>query len=99
MFTPLLSNRYRRQLPAAATPPEAEEAAEVTPPTPPPEHEESVIDVLVANGADVNAKDVYGLTSLHYAAMRGNDQAAQQLLQCPNVNPEVRRPGWVWVER
>ncbi|KAF0308713.1 Transient receptor potential cation channel subfamily A member 1 [Amphibalanus amphitrite] len=92
-LTPLhYAARYRRQLPVAQAPVEERfsSTATVTPPTPPPEQEETVIDVLVDNGADVNAKDVYGLTSLHYAAMRGNDQAAQQLLQCSNVNPEAK---------
>ncbi|XP_037083097.1 transient receptor potential cation channel subfamily A member 1 homolog isoform X2 [Pollicipes pollicipes] len=91
-LTPLhLAARYRRLLQTPPQPEEKEdeEETQVTPPSP-EEQEETVIQVLVANGADVNAKDMYGLTSLHYAAMRGNDLAAQQLLKCPNVNAEAK---------
>ena len=36
-----------------------------------------------------NSRDKYGLTPLHYAGMRGNDDAAVDLLQLPNTNIEV----------
>ena len=52
--------------------------------------EKSVILYLAGQGADVNAKDKYGLTPLHYAGMRGNDDAALDLLQLSNTNLEVR---------
>ena len=52
--------------------------------------ERSVILYLAGQGADVNARDKYGLTPLHYAGMRGNDDAALDLLQLSNTNLEVR---------
>ena len=52
--------------------------------------EKSVILYLAGQGADVNARDKYGLTPLHYAGMRGNDDAALDLLQLSNTNLEVR---------
>lgn len=45
--------------------------------------------VLVENGAEVDSRDVYGMTPLHYAAMRGHDVAARDLLECPQVDIEV----------
>ena len=50
---------------------------------------DSVILYLATQGADVNATDKYGLTPLHYASMRGNDDAANDLLQLPSINIEV----------
>lgn len=50
---------------------------------------EGVIKVLVENGADVHARDIYGLTPLHYAAMRGHDVAARDLLEFGHVDTEV----------
>ena len=49
----------------------------------------SVIIYLATNGARVNDADKYGLTPLHHAAMRGNDDAANELLTCPDINIEV----------
>ena len=49
----------------------------------------SVILYLASQGANVNARDKYGLTPLHYAGMRGNDDAAVDLLQLSNTNIEV----------
>lgn len=51
--------------------------------------ETSVIRILVECGAHVNARDIYDQTPLHYAAMRGNDPAARDLLDC-GAEPEVR---------
>ena len=44
---------------------------------------------MVKKGADVNVKDIYGLRPLHFAAMRGNDIAASELLDCQNVVVDV----------
>lgn len=52
--------------------------------------ENSVIRILVECGAEVNARDIYDQTPLHYAAMRGNDPAARDLLKCPQVFYEAR---------
>lgn len=50
----------------------------------------NVILYLVSQQADVNTRDDYGQTPLHYAAMRGNEAAAKDLLSCPLINTEVR---------
>ena len=49
----------------------------------------SVILFLAQKGSRVNEKDKYGLAPLHYAAMRGNDEAAGELLLCPDIDIEV----------
>ncbi|XP_041352044.1 transient receptor potential cation channel subfamily A member 1 homolog [Gigantopelta aegis] len=41
---------------------------------------DSCIMYLVKNGARINARDIYGQTPLHFAAMRGNELAAKDLL-------------------
>ncbi|XP_071957076.1 transient receptor potential cation channel subfamily A member 1-like isoform X2 [Antedon mediterranea] len=49
----------------------------------------SVIAYLESKGADVNIKDIYGSTPLHFAAMRGNEVAANDLLNCAQINIEA----------
>ncbi|KAK7502989.1 hypothetical protein BaRGS_00005615 [Batillaria attramentaria] len=39
---------------------------------------ESIIDYLIANGARINDRDIYGQTPLHFAAMRGNEAQDKQ---------------------
>ena len=51
---------------------------------------EAVILYLSSKGAHVNEKDKYGLSPLHYAAMRGNEEATVELLQCRGIDIEVR---------
>lgn len=43
-------------------------------------NKESILVYLIDQKANVNAKDLYGSTPLHYAAMRGNETAVSQLL-------------------
>lgn len=50
----------------------------------------SVVLFLAWQGADVSNKDNFGLTPLHYAAMRGNDVAARELLMCKGIYIEAR---------
>ena len=51
-----------------------------------------VIALLAQMGACVNAKDKYGLTPLHHAAMRGNVREVEQLLDCGGIDVEVGCP-------
>jgi len=44
----------------------------------------SVIHYLIRNHAEINGVDMYGQTPLHYACMRGNEVACQELLTYNN---------------
>ena len=45
--------------------------------------------MLARAGAAVNAKDRYGFSPLHYAALRGNHSETVELLNCDGINIEV----------
>lgn len=49
----------------------------------------SVILYLVARGANVNVPDIYGSTPLHFAAMRGNEIACKELMDCKGISVEA----------
>ena len=51
--------------------------------------ESSAIEVLARAGANVNAKDKYGFSPLHYSALRGNHSETVELLSCGNIDIEV----------
>ncbi|XP_078698733.1 transient receptor potential cation channel subfamily A member 1 homolog isoform X2 [Branchiostoma floridae x Branchiostoma belcheri] len=50
----------------------------------------SVIQYLVSQGVHVNEKDYYGQTALHFACIRDNVTAAQDLLRCEGINVEAK---------
>ena len=45
--------------------------------------------MLARAGASVNAKDRYGFSPLHYAALRGNHSETVELLNCDGIDIEV----------
>ena len=47
------------------------------------------VGLLLAHGADPNGKDALGVTPLHYAAMRGRDEAVRMLL-ASGADPDAR---------
>jgi hypothetical protein len=50
------------------------------------------VKVLLAHGADVNARDDYSNTALHYAASYGHDALAQALLGAgADINAKTKR--------
>ncbi|GAB6033390.1 hypothetical protein CHUAL_013153 [Chamberlinius hualienensis] len=55
-----------------------------------PLNEDDIVLYLVSQMAEVNCKDDYSLTPLHYAAMKGNRPVAKSLLLCHGVNIEAR---------
>lgn len=48
---------------------------------------------LISSGADVNEMDVDGLTPLHWACARGNQNTIAALLSNPRLNPNLGKPG------
>lgn len=50
---------------------------------------ESVIDYLLSLDCDINNRDSYGETPLHYAANKNNVAAAKKLLQHADVGVDV----------
>lgn len=48
-----------------------------------------VVRYLISAGADINSQDKYGLTPLHFAAMRGNEVATKELLRFKGIDIEV----------
>lgn len=53
--------------------------------------EVSMVELLTTHGAEVNAKDKYGQTPLHFAAMTGNIGAASVLVVDCGASVEVRQ--------
>ncbi|TRY67514.1 hypothetical protein TCAL_06427 [Tigriopus californicus] len=51
---------------------------------------EQTVNLLIENGANVNAVDKYKLTALHHAAIRGNETAIQCLLEAKDIEREPR---------
>jgi ankyrin repeat protein len=39
-----------------------------------------IVELVIANGADVNAKDEYGLTPLHNAAYKGHKEVVELVI-------------------
>lgn len=51
--------------------------------------EDSIILYLLSRKANVNSRDNYGSTPLHYAASKSNETAVIQLLTDKNIDLEV----------
>lgn len=51
---------------------------------------ETMILFLLSQKANVNARDSYGSTPLHYAVAKGNTEAVSELLTHPGIDIEVR---------
>ena len=52
---------------------------------------ETMISYLLSRKANVNARDGYGSTPLHYAVAKGNPEAVEELLADPGIDIEVRK--------
>ena len=48
-----------------------------------------LIEYLVSQNANINAKDAYGFTALHYAALTNNLRAAESLLRHENIKVNI----------
>ncbi|ROT68232.1 putative transient receptor potential cation channel subfamily A member 1-like [Penaeus vannamei] len=96
-LTPLhFAARYRKQLKSAKRRSPLPPVTKQQPDADLPERlrrrrlsDDSVVRILVECGAEVNSRDIYDQTPLHFAAMRGNDPSARDLLTCPQVDIEV----------
>lgn len=51
--------------------------------------EDSIIDYLLEKKAKINIQDSYGMTPLHYAAMKTNIAAVKELLQSDEIRINV----------
>ena len=52
---------------------------------------DNMIFYLLSVKANVNARDSYGSTPLHYAVAKGNPDAVKELLTDPGIDIEVRK--------
>lgn len=52
---------------------------------------ETMILYLLSQKANVNARDSYGSTPLHYAVAKGNPDAVNELLSDPGIDIEVKK--------
>lgn len=52
-------------------------------------NEESIISYLLSRKANVNSRDKFGCTPLHYAVSKCNDIGVRELLMDKNINLEV----------
>ncbi|XP_033741695.1 transient receptor potential cation channel subfamily A member 1 homolog [Pecten maximus] len=92
-LTPLhYAARYRRQRQKTTDTDDEDDGPELPDSSPQDEGtqaDNSVISYLVQNGADINKQDKYGQTPLHYAAMRGNEFAAKELMSYKEIDIEA----------